>query len=128
MIYLLINYQLLNTEINNLDSTYNIFQNMIKEYNFHSSSLNLILLYSGDTGFMLAAMYGHLNILEFLLTKGSSVDEKNRDGKINLLFIFLSIYPSSYLSNYPSFFLSSYPFLLLSNNLSIYLSTYLIHI
>ena len=84
MIYRLINYQLLNTEINNLDSTYNTFQNMIKEYNFHSFSLNLILMYSGDTGFILAARWGHLNILEFLLTEGALVDEKNYMGKIQI--------------------------------------------
>ena len=66
---------------------------MIKEYDFHLLILNLILLYSGDTAFILAAGNGHLNILEFLLTKGSSVDEKNNNGKIKLLFIYLSMIP-----------------------------------
>ena len=43
-------------------------------------------MYSGDTGFILAAEEGHLNILEFLLTKGFSVDEKDdRYGKIQPL-------------------------------------------
>ena len=55
------------------------------------SVFNITLLYSGDTGFILAAEKGHLNILEFLLTKGASVDEKNGLGKIQLLFICLSI-------------------------------------
>ena len=59
----------------------------------------LTLLYSGNTGFLLAAQNGHLNILEFLLTKGSSVDEKNKLGKIQLLYIYLS---STYLSIYLS--------------------------
>ena len=45
-------------------------------------------MYSENTGFILAAGNGYLNILEFLLTKGASVDEKNEDGKIKLLFIF----------------------------------------
>ena len=48
-------------------------------------------MYSGSTGSLLAARNGHLNILEFLLTKGSSVDEKDRYGKIKLLFIYPSI-------------------------------------
>ena len=52
----------------------------------------LTLLYSDETGFILAAGNGHLNILEFLLTKGSSVDQKNEDGKIQILTIYLSIY------------------------------------
>ena len=42
-------------------------------------------MYSGNTGFILAAGHGHLKILEFLLTKGSSVDEKNEIGKIKFL-------------------------------------------
>ena len=54
------------------------------------SIVNLILLYSGSTGFILAARNGHLNILEFLLTVGSTVDEKNDNGKIKLLlFIYV---------------------------------------
>ena len=44
-------------------------------------------MYSGNTGFILAAGNGHLEILEFLLTKGASVDQKDRWGKIKLLFI-----------------------------------------
>ena len=48
-------------------------------------------MYSDETGFILAAGNGHLNILEFLLTKGSSVDQKDYDGKIKLLFIYLSM-------------------------------------
>ena len=64
---------------------------MIKEYDFLLSSLNLALFYSDETGFILAAENGHLNILEFLLTKGSSVHEKNYRGKIKLFFICLSI-------------------------------------
>ena len=47
--------------------------------------MNLTLMYSGNTCFIEAAKNGHLNILEFLLTKGSSVDEKNGGGKIQLL-------------------------------------------
>ena len=39
-------------------------------------------MYSGCTGFLLAAKNGHLKILEFLITKGSSVDEKDKYGKI----------------------------------------------
>ena len=47
-------------------------------------------MYSGNTGFILAARNGHLNILEFLLTVGSTVDEKNDNGKIKLLlFIYV---------------------------------------
>ena len=66
---------------------------MIKEYDFLLSSLNLALLYSDKTGFLEAARDGHLNILEFLLTKGASVDEKNIAGMIKLLFIYLSKIP-----------------------------------
>ena len=44
-------------------------------------------MYSGNTGFLEAAGNGHLNILEFLLTKGASVDENNYGGKMKLLFI-----------------------------------------
>ena len=41
------------------------------------------LLYSGKTAFIEAAENGHLNILEFLLSKGFSVDWKNDSyGKI----------------------------------------------
>ena len=50
-------------------------------------------MYSGNTGFILAARNGHLNILEFLLSKGASVDEKDTLGKIQLLFIYLSMTP-----------------------------------
>ena len=50
------------------------------------SSLNLSLLYSGNTGFLEAARKGHLNILEFLLTNGSSLNEKNSKGEIKLLY------------------------------------------
>ena len=57
---------------------------------FKCSIVILILLYSGNTAFILAAGQGHLNILEFLLTKGSSVDEKNNDGKMKLFFIFIN--------------------------------------
>ena len=51
-------------------------------------------MYSGilTTGLQEAARYGHLNILEFLLTKGFSVDEKNYQGKITLVFINTFIY------------------------------------
>ena len=41
-------------------------------------------MYSGNTGFLEAAVNGHLNILEFLLTKGASVDEKNNAGMIQI--------------------------------------------
>ena len=51
---------------------------MIKRYNFYLSSLSLSFLYSENTGFILAARNDHLNILEFLLSKGSSVDENKR--------------------------------------------------
>ena len=44
-------------------------------------------MYLGNTGFIEAASNGHLEILEFLLTKGASVDEKNYDGKMKLLYI-----------------------------------------
>ena len=50
--------------------------------------LNLTLLYSENTGFLEAARYGYLDILEFLITKGSSVHEKNKKGKFKLQFIF----------------------------------------
>ena len=58
---------------------------------FKCSIVILISLYLGNTGFILAAGQGHLNILEFLLTKGASVDEKNRIGKMKPFF-YLSIY------------------------------------
>ena len=54
-------------------------------------------MYSDDTGFIMAAKKGHLNVLEFLLTKGSSVNEKNDMGMIHL---YLSIYLPIYLSIY----------------------------
>ena len=44
-------------------------------------------MYSGDTGFLMAAANGHLDSLEFLLTKGALVDEKNIYGKMKLLSI-----------------------------------------
>ena len=94
----------------------------------------LTLLYSGNTGFLLAAQNGHLNILEFLLTKGSSVDEKNDWGMIKLLFIYLSkiplwlklftafIYLSIHMSSYWLIIYKS----IYTSFLSIYLSIYLI--
>ena len=60
-------------------------------------------MYSGNTGFIEAARNGHLNILELLITKGASVDQKNEDGKIQLLS-YLSIYLIIYLSFYQSFY------------------------
>ena len=110
------------------------------------SIVNLSLLYSDNTGFLEAAINGHLNILEFLLTKGASVDQKNisgkiqkdegdRYGKIQLLFIYLSmiplwlklftafIYLSIHLSSYR---LIIYKFIYLSIHLFLYLSIYLI--
>ena len=45
------------------------------------------------SGFILAARNGHLEILEFLLSKGASVHEKDTLGKIKILFIYLSMIP-----------------------------------
>ena len=55
-------------------------------------------MYSDKTGFLEAARNGHLKILEFLLTNGSSVDEKNYWGKIQILPFYLSNYSFIYLS------------------------------
>ena len=56
---------------------------MIKNIiNIININIKLKLLYSGDTGFLEAVNYGQLNILEFLVTKGASVDDRNVLGKI----------------------------------------------
>ena len=55
-------------------------------------------MYSGNTGFILAARNGHLKIVEFLLTKGASVDENNISGKIQISIFLTMIYLSMYLS------------------------------
>ena len=68
---------------------------MNKIYDFCLSSLNLTLLYSEETGFILAARNGQLNILQFLITKGSSVDEKDINGKkqiLHIIYIYVSIF------------------------------------
>ena len=54
-------------------------------------------MYSGESAFTEAARKGHLNILKFLLTKGASVDQKNDDGKIQILPNYLFIYPTIFL-------------------------------
>ena len=88
---------------------------------------NIKLFYSGNTAFILAARYGHFNILEFLLSKGASADQKNDWGMIQLyLSFYLSIHLLTYLIIHLSFY--SYSFLFLSSNLYIYLSIYLIHV
>ena len=53
------------------------------------TQFKLNIEYLGNTGFIEAASNGHLEILEFLLTKGASIDEKNYDGKMELLYIYL---------------------------------------
>ena len=64
------------------------------------SVLDILLLYSGRTGFILAARNGNLNILEFLLTKGASVDQKDRYGKIQPLSSLSLIKVKSKYKNY----------------------------
>ena len=68
-----------------------IFFSIYLSIQLYVSVFNITLLYSGYTAFILAAKNGHLNIIEFLLNKGSSVKENNRWGKIKFyLCVFIS--------------------------------------
>ena len=48
-------------------------------------TLQKVKLYLGETGLNLACKGGHLDILQYLINNGSSLDVKNNDGKTKIL-------------------------------------------